>query len=92
MCLFALLPHIAITAPSKIRMQPGNEGTINLPHCLGPRALGKLLRRPHVLDAESVNAHVPVGISAVAATAKGKPYVGYKVDVLRAQVRINTFL
>ena len=73
-------------------MQPGNERTINLPHCLGPRALGRLLRRPHVLDAESVNAHVPVGISAVAATAKGKPYVGYKVDVLRAQVCINTFL
>jgi hypothetical protein len=39
-----------------------------------------------------VNAHVPVGISAAAATAKGKPYVGYKVDVLRAQARINAFL
>jgi hypothetical protein len=39
-----------------------------------------------------VNAHVPVGISAVAATTKQKPYVGYKANVLCPQARINAIL
>ena len=78
-------------SPEKIKTAAW-ERPFSLPHCLGPRALGRLLRHPHVLDAESVNAHVPVGISAVAATAKQKPYVGYKANMLLAQARINAFL
>ena len=73
-----------------MKLPPRNEGPISLPHCLGPRALGRLLRHPHVLDAESVNAHVHVGISAAAATKNA--YIGYKVNVLCTQVRINAIL
>jgi hypothetical protein len=78
--------------PNKNRNAAWERGRISLPHCLGLRALGKLLLRLHVLDAEPVNAHVPVGISAAAATTKEKPYVGYKTDVLFAQAHTHAFL
>jgi hypothetical protein len=74
-----------------MNLRPRNEGPFSLPHCLGPRALGRLLRHPPVLDAESVNAHVFVGISAARAT-KQKPYIGYKANVLGTQVRINAVM
>jgi hypothetical protein len=77
---------------NKNRNAAWERGRISLPHCLGLRALGKLLLRLHVLDAEPVNAHVPVGISAAAATTKEKPYVGYKTDVLCPQAHTNAFL
>jgi len=91
-CL-APLPRIAVNSAGRHhKLRPRNEGPISLPHCLGPLALGRLLRHPHVLDAESVNAHVTIGISAAVATKQQEPYIGYKANVLYTQARINTIM